>query len=31
MQFEVLYQELARGVDIIRALVADMTLARSAC
>ncbi len=26
MQFEVLYQELARGLDIIRALVADVTL-----
>ena len=29
MQFEVLYQELARGVDIIRLLVADMTLAEA--
>src|SRR5512139_3296144 len=26
MQFEILYQELARGVDIVRALVLDMTL-----
>ena len=29
MQFEVLYQELARGVDIVRSLVADMTLAEA--